>query len=181
MWWQNIMFCSRKKQRWKPQELEIAVLLGLDLWTRFNASGLIGIVFVLLYIDELISGQLSELLVYTDIWWPDIRIAFCKDRWCHVTSCHHDWLIQRNWYPQPLWLADHNTEPLFQPLPTVNVCITIMNPSTRNQFKSKNLRVQKPSNTYQSNQYSNILKIVYVFKIFHSIMKYHVAGRILQA
>ena len=42
MRWRSITSCSRREQKWKPQELEVAVLLGLGLWTRFNAAGLIG-------------------------------------------------------------------------------------------------------------------------------------------
>ena len=94
------------RARWKPQDNPE----GLNyLWTRFNAPGLIG-AMLRCYIyssrpaASSFRGQLSESLVYADIWCPDIRTTFCRDRWCH-----HDWLIQRVLFPQSLWLADRNT------------------------------------------------------------------------
>ena len=55
-----------------------------------------------------------------------------------------------------------------------------MSPLTRNQSRSKDLRVQEAFDVYYSNQYFSISKAACVFKIFCSIMKHCVAGRILQ-
>ena len=55
-----------------------------------------------------------------------------------------------------------------------------MNPSMRNQSRSKDLHVQETLNAYHSNQYSSISKAAYAFKVPHSTMKHCVAKKFLQ-
>ena len=50
----------------------------------------------------------------------------------------------------------------------------------RNQSRSKDLRVQEAFDAYHSNQYFSISKVACTFKVFYSIMKHHVAEKILQ-